>query len=144
MTPYACFCRSELSPFLPSGVARLSAPPARRLWRLCALSAEAADRLNGAPLRCAALLVPEGTCSPLWQAAQAVSYGLDGRSTLTLSSMGGGAMLCVQRSFADRLGRTVEEQELPLPGRWAPLPAADQLLLAGVWLLWGETPRAGK
>ena len=137
MTPCACFCREALSPFLPPGLIRSPAQPSLRLWQLCALAPEAADRLAGTPLRGRTLLVPYRAYCPLWQAAQVVSYGLSPRCTLTLSSMGPGAMLCVQRSFADRLGRTVEEQELPLPGPWASLPDRERLLLAGVWLLCG-------
>ena len=140
MAACACFCGRELASFLPWGVTWLSGPNDWDKWQLCALSAPAAEQMADRPLLCRTLLLPEGMYCPAWQASQVVSYGLSGRSSLTLSSMGDRDLLCVQRTLVDRSGRSVEEQELCLPRRWGRVPPADRLLLAGIWLLWGGLP----
>ncbi len=137
MAAYVCFCGREMVDALPSEVIWRPASPEDRRWDLCALSAPEAMRLADCPLRSDTLLVPEDLFSPVWQAGQVVSYGLSGRSSLTLSSMGKRDLLCVQRALADHSGRTVEEQELSLPAAWGGFSPADRLLLAGIWLLVG-------
>ena len=136
MAACVCFCGDDLAAILPEGVVRPDRHDPVNRWQLCALSASEAQRLSDRPLRCRTLLVPEGSYHPIWQARQVVSYGLSGRSSLTLSSMGDRDMLCVQRTLVDRFGQSVEEQELPLPAAWGICTPADRLLLAGVWLLW--------
>lgn len=130
MEQMVCFGASER-------LARLLPPQVQgggtACWTLCALSPEAADKMRRRTLRCRTLLAPEGVFSENWQAQQIVSYGLDRRCTLTLSSLER-PVLCVQRRLYTPLG-TVEEQELPLQGDWSELDSTSQLLLAGIWLL---------
>ena len=135
-----CFCDSRLAPELPPGITcrSLRETETPGPWELCALAPGEAEQMAGRTLRCRTLLVPEGMYQPAWQADQVVSYGLSGRSSLTLSSMDGQGVLCVQRALQDRLGQIREEQELPLPARWGKYPPAERLLLAGTWLLWGK------
>ncbi|MBE6990860.1 MAG: hypothetical protein E7426_09000 [Ruminococcaceae bacterium] len=137
MAAYVCFCGNELIPALPPDVVGGDAPGP---WVLCAMTAAGAARMANHRLICRTLLIPEGLYRPVWQAEQVVGYGLSGHSTLTLSSMGRRDMLCVQRTLTDSSGRIVEQQELPLPGRWGVFPPSDRLLLAGVWLLRGVPP----
>ena len=136
MAACVCFCGADLIPALPNGVLRPGRYSPGNHWHLCVLSVTEAQHLARYPLFCRTLLVPEGTYQPLWQAEQVVSYGLSGRSSLTLSSMGQRDMLCVQRALTDRQGQTVEEQELSLPAAWNVFSPSDRLLLAGTWLLW--------
>ena len=136
-----CFCRQPLGKLLPPGVVRghndsVTIGP----WELCALSPEWARELTDRVLRCRTLLVPEGLYCPAWQAEQVVSYGLSGRSSLTLSSMDGQGVLCVQRTLQDRQGQLIEAQELPLPEEWRGHSPLEKLMLAGVWLLWRGLP----
>jgi len=136
-----CFCHQRPGEMLPPGVARGSGNSAAAgFWELCALSPEWARELTHRVLRCRTLLVPEGTYCPTWQAQQVVSYGLSGRSSLTLSSMDGQGVLCVQRTLQDRRGQFIEAQELPLPEDWRDQPPLEKLMLAGVWLLWRGLP----
>jgi len=141
MASCVCFCDRGLAPLLPRNIDRRDRRAGENGWQLCALSPSAAERLARCPLRCKTLLLPEGAYRPVWQAQQVVSYGLSGRSSLTLSSMSDRDMLCVQRTLVDRLGRKVEGQEIPLPAGWSVLSPSERLLLAGIWLLWGETPQ---
>ncbi len=134
-----CLCREGLAGELPEGVSRSAGEGGP--WELCALSPEGAAEMAERAVRCRTLLVPEGAYRPGWQAERVVSYGLDRRSSLTLSSVDGGGVVCLQRSLTDRLGRTVEQQELLLPARWRSLAPEERLLLAGVWLLRGGLPR---
>ena len=140
MRPCVCFCRPALASCLPAGV--IVAPPSAATGKLllCAIAPDAVGQLSDIRLLCRTLLVPEGQYRPLWRAEQAVGYGLDGHSSLTLSSIGSRPMLCIQRSFSDLSGSTVEMQELALPRRWATLVPQEQLFLAGVWLLGGSLP----
>ena len=134
-----CLCSPRLGRALPAGVAVCPGAESGR-WDLCAMSPEGAARIWGRELHCRTLLGPEGIYHPMWQTAQVVSYGLGRRSSLTLSSMGGCGVLCVQRALRDRRGQTVEEQELPLLEKWNGFAPQDKLLLAGSWLLWGGLP----
>ena len=142
MASCVCFCGKELASALPPGAKRCGS---EEYWQLCGLSASEVPCLTEHPLHCRTLLVPEGTYRPIWQAEQVVSYGLSGRSTLTLSSMGQRDLLCIQRTMTDCRGRPVEAQELRLSDSWGVFFPADRLLLAGMWLLWaGAMPDAGK
>ncbi len=70
-------------------------------------------------------------------AALAVSYGLSGRNTLTLSSLGEGrASVAVQREFIALDGRAVERQELVVP-YGGDIPAELLLAQVGAALLLG-------
>jgi|GEM_PF-2184222 len=138
-----CFCRSRLAKALPEGVTASANERPGGPWELCALSPEGAEQMAHREFRCRTLLVPEGAYRQRWQAEQVVSYGLSGRSSLILSSMDGQGILCIQRALTDRRGRTVEEQELPLPAAWRDCAPQEKLLLAGVWLLWGGMPEDG-
>lgn len=140
MAACVCFCCGDIAPALPTGVIRSRRYNPGIHWHLCALSVTEAQHLAKYPLFCRTLLVPEGTYRPLWRADQVVSYGLSGRSSLTLSSMGQRDMLCVQRALVDHLGRAVEEQELSLPAAWNIFSPSDRLMLAGIWLLWNGLP----
>lgn len=140
-----CFCPRQLFPALPPEAVVRPADPARERWDLCALSGPEAMRLADCPLLCHTLLVPEGLYSPVWQAGQVVSFGLSGRSSLTLSSLDRRGLVCVQRSFTDRFGRPVEEQELCPGAGWGIFSPRDRLLLSGVWLLCrGALPDTGR
>jgi len=137
-----CFCDRRLAAALPKDLicCRGDEGETGEDWALCALSPEEAEGLTNRPLRCRTLLVPEGIFSPAWQAEQVVGYGLSGRCSLTLSSMDGQGLLCVQRELRDRGGGVVEEQELALPEEWQGYSQLERLLLAGVWLLRGGLP----
>lgn len=137
-----CFCRPQLARALPDGVTVQGGGSAGP-WDLCALSPEGAEQMAERKIRCRTLLVPERAYRNIWQARQVVSYGLSGRNSLTLSSMDGPGVLCVQRALVDCRGRTVEEQELPLPEAWRECEVWEKLLLAGVWLLKGALPESG-
>lgn len=138
MAQCVCFCDRALSPCLPKDGIRWESGNS---GMLCAISPSAAEQLITRPLYFQTLLVPEGIYSPAWQARQVVSCGLSAHSSLTLSSMDGRDMLCIQRSLADRSGHIVEPQELLLPAAWGAFPPADRLLLAGIWLYWsGSLP----
>lgn len=120
-------------------VARLLPPEAAaayaaRRWEVCALEQRSAQALQGRVLRCRTLLTPEGVWGSRWQAEQVVSYGMGRRCSLTLSSVDGRGVLCVQRRLMTGRG-PVEEQELPLCRAWAALEVQERLLLSGVWLL---------
>lgn len=144
MAACVCFCARELVSALPKQVIWRSPLPAEGRWDLCAITGPEAMRLSGTPLSCETLLVPEALYSPVWQARQVVSYGLSGRSSLTLSSMERRDLLCVRRALTAISGRTVEEQELLLPSAWGVYSPADRLLLAGTWLLSaGALPETG-
>lgn len=97
------------------------------------------------PLRCRVLLLP-GRLAPLAGAVQAgwvVSYGLDGRDTLTLSSLSPRRpCLALQRELVTLTGRCLEPQEIPLPPWPAGLSPHLLLAWAGVWLLVGTPPAA--
>jgi len=130
MEQMVCFGASErLARLLPPEIQGGGAG----FWTLCAISGDGVGQTLDRPLRCKTLLTPGGVFSSRWQAEQVVSYGLDRRCTLTLSSLEK-PVLCVQRRLDTPLG-TLEEQELPLCGRWEGFSAATQLFLAGVWLL---------
>ncbi len=86
-------------------------------------------------------LLPGGniTLARQIQAASAVSYGLGGQNTLTLSSLEGGRVsLALQRELVTVSGRTVERQELVLPYDPETDAPADYLGLVGTLLLRDE------
>ena len=91
---------------------------------------------------CRCLLVPGnmGGLAGRLHAGWVVSYGLDRRDTLTLSSMERGRLLAaLQRELVTLDGTTVEGQEFPLSnGRG--LPPVEALVCVGVQLLLGVPP----
>lgn len=90
-------------------------------------------------LQCRTVLLPggEGHLLEHIRAQNAVSYGLSGRDTLTLSSRGEGRVwLAVQRALERPDGSVLEQQEIPVRVR----PGDDELqtlVLAGAMLLLG-------
>ncbi|NLU23312.1 MAG: hypothetical protein GXW99_01050 [Clostridiales bacterium] len=105
-------------------------------WGLCVLNREGVSRLRRTKgiLRCRTLLLPED-CRLFVQTEQVVSYGLSGKNSLTLSSMGERLMLCVQRELTHLSGAVVERQELALPENWSRYPAEGVLAAMGAKLL---------
>lgn len=91
---------------------------------------------------CRCLLVP-GTMGPAageMRAGWVVSYGLDRRDTLTLSSIEPGRLCgALQRELVTLDGTTVEGQEFPLSNGWKLAPMAA-LACVGVQLLLGVPP----
>ena len=108
---------------------------AGRRWALLALTRDAASQPAPA-LRAQCLLLPGGSSPALARyAAQAVGYGFSPRDTLTLSSVRGTRLLCLQRSVVTLGGAILEPQELPLPDALAALPNEDAMLAALLQLL---------
>lgn len=95
-------------------------------------------------LVCGTVLLPGGERDLLKdiQAKSAVSYGLSGRDTITLSSREGRRLwVAVQRELVRLDGTVLERQELAvelLPG----LDTMQTLALAGAMLLMGAGPEA--
>ena len=131
MEGYACI---SLSPIHPAILRRVSAEElTSREWAFCALDPWGAQQVRGGIIRCDTLLLPDGV-GLVYQARQAVSYGLSEKNSLTLSGMEH-PFLCVQRQLQAVNGQTVEMQELPLPLGWSNYSDEQQLFLAGVHLL---------
>jgi len=136
----AFFGSGAIAELLPPSVRRLSAPEelTQRRWDLLALTRSGCVRLrpSGVACGCVTLLLP-GDQGELTQgrirAERVIGYGLSPRDSLTLSSMGEGAVLCVQRTLLRPDGGAVELQELPLPPLG--LPPEELLALYGVRLL---------
>lgn len=87
-------------------------------YDLLAVSPRAVGWAGAAALRCGTVLLP-GSAGPLagsLRAERAVSYGLNQRDTLTVSSLNGN-QICValQRGIIRLDGGVVEEQEIVLP-----------------------------
>lgn len=87
-------------------------------YDLLVVSPRAVGWAGAAALVCQTILLP-GSAGPLTgslRAARAVSYGLNPRDTLTVSSMGG-ERICValQRGLIRLDGEVVEDQEIVLP-----------------------------
>ncbi len=110
-----------------------------RPWTLLVCSRRGAEVLSRLPRRprCRTLLLPAGVRCGLSGLRQTVDFGLDKRSSLTLSSLAPQPMLCVQRQLTDIRGVPIEVQELPLPPRWTRFEAEPLLLLAAAHLLLG-------
>lgn len=93
----------------------------------------------GEPLRCHTVLLPgeQGGLLTGIHARGAVSYGLSGRDTITLSSREGRRMwVAVQRELVRLDGTVLERQELPVRiPEWA--DQMHTLALAGAMLLLG-------
>ena len=91
---------------------------AGKLYDLLVVSPRAVGWAGAAALHCHTVLLP-GSAGPLARsllARRAVSYGLNPRDTLTVSSLDG-EHICValQRGLIRLDGGTVDEQELVLP-----------------------------
>ena len=106
---------------------------------LLVVSPGATGWAGASSLSCRTALLP-GVLPVLTHAlptALAVSYGLSGRNTLTLSSLGEGrASVAVQREFIALDGRAVERQELVVPYDGC-IPAELLLAQVGAALLLG-------
>ena len=93
-------------------------------------------------LHCGTVLLP-GDCGGLldWICAQsAVSYGLSGRDTITLSSRDDHRIwVALQRELVRLDGTVLERQEISVPIREG-LDERQTLALAGAMLLLGERP----
>jgi len=110
----------------------------KAVWGLCVLNREGVLRLQKASscLRCRTLLLPENCPVQGVETEQVVSYGLSGRNSLTLSSMGEHLLLSVQRELTRLDGSVIERQELQLPSGWGRCYAPEGVLaVAGAWLL---------
>ena len=115
---------------------------AEREPRLLVIAPGACTLCGPGPIRCHTVLLPggKGGLPPEIYARGAVSYGLSGRDTITLSSREGQRMwVAVQRELVRLDGTVLERQELPVR-----IPAwADELqalVLAGAMLLLGASP----
>lgn len=102
-------------------------------YDLLVVSPRAVGWAGAAALLCQTVLLP-GSAGPVagsLRAARAVSYGLNPRDTLTVSSLNG-ERICValQRGLIRLDGEVVEEQEIVLPYRGQ----APELILARVGL----------
>lgn len=133
---------SALEAQLPIGVRRLreAGELVERRWELLALTADGCRLLRARPdvrCGCGTLLLPGDWGEVLEQVRteRAVSYGLSPRDTLTLSSLGRRAVVCVQRTLLRPDGVSVEMQELPVERDG--LPPELLLVLAGLRLLGG-------
>lgn len=111
---------------------------AGRDYDLLVVSPLALGWAGSGTLSCAAALLPGGLAplTRLLPARLAVSYGLGGANTLTLSSLEHNrAAVAVQREFAALNGSLIERQELILPYR--DTTPERFLVCAGVRLLLG-------
>ena len=107
---------------------------------LLVVSPGAVGWAGAAAIYCRTALLPDsaGVLARSLLADRAVSYGLSGRDTITLSSLEEDKIcVCVQREIIRLDGGLVERQELILPRREEESP---ELLLArvGVYLLLGR------
>jgi hypothetical protein len=131
---------AALCQLLPEGVRKLSDPEELRekRWDLLALTRDGCGILEGGTLicGCGTLLLP-GDLGALAlgrvRAERVIGYGLSSRDSLTLSSLGEQAVLCVQRQLPRPDGGTVEPQEIPLPA--LELKPEELLAVFGVRLL---------
>lgn len=92
------------------------------------------------PLVCQTVLLPGGCCGllPQIRAKSAVSYGLSGRDTITLSSRRGGRLwVAVQRELVRPDGTVLERQELAVREEDG-LDTMHTLALTGAQLLLGQ------
>lgn len=91
---------------------------AGREYDLLVVSPRAAGWAGAAALGCETVLLP-GTAAPFFRslrAQRAVSYGLNPRDTITVSSIEGGRIcVALQRGLIRLDGNVVEEQEIVLP-----------------------------
>lgn len=94
------------------------------------------------PLRCGTVLLPGGESGLLQyiRARSAVSYGLSGRDTITLSSRQKDRLwVAVQRELVRLDGTVLERQEVPVPVGQGE-DAMEVLAVAGALLLLGAEP----
>lgn len=91
---------------------------AGEVYDLLVVSPRAVGWAGGAALCCGTVLLP-GSAGPLagsLRAKRAVSYGLNQKDTLTVSSLNGERIsVALQRSLIRLDGSVVEEQEIVLP-----------------------------
>lgn len=86
-------------------------------------------------LKCRFLLTPEKAPAEFADAGCIVTYGMSGRSTLTISSIRGGEdMIAVQREVPTVTGHIIERQEISVSGGGEP---ERILALEGTMLLLG-------
>lgn len=98
-----------------------------------------AGTLAGPPMQVRYLLLPDGM-QPVIQADCAVSYGLSGRDSITVSSLQEDSMaLSLQRELVTVSGHVLERQELLLP-HISGLSAEEALAVYGALLLLGAAP----
>lgn len=92
------------------------------------------------PAACRILLTPGSVASPGIRADCLVSYGMSERSSITLSSIDGDALvLTIQRELLTVCGEIIDRQDIPL----RPVPGAspgDMLAASGALLLLGLDP----
>jgi hypothetical protein len=136
----AFFAADEaLKALLPRGVhcPATAEELAERAWTLLALTGEGCRRLEeaGLLLCCHTLILPGewGALAERCRARQVVTCGLSSRESLTFSSLGESAMVCLQRQLLRPDGGSVEPQELPAPALLC--PAEDYLPAAALHLL---------
>ena len=119
-------------------IIRAEAPAALADAALLIVAPDAENPPDSVLLRPRLALLPGWDAAPrrAVRAACAVSYGLGGQNTLTLSSMVGGTVsVALQRELLTLSGRTVERQEWVLP-RERDMDTADRFLcLVGALLL---------
>lgn len=87
-------------------------------YDLLAVSPRAVGWAGAAALHCATVLLPgsAGTLASALRAERAVSYGLNPKDTLTVSSLNGEQIsVALQRGLIRLDGEVVEEQEIVLP-----------------------------
>lgn len=110
---------------------------------LLVVSPGAVGWAGASSITCRRALLPGGSAALIraLPGVDILSYGLSGRSTITLSGLNEGvAAVAVQREFPDLRGISVERQELVLPFDGSTTP---ELLLAqvGAALLLGRLPQ---
>ena len=95
--------------------------------------------LPGIPQQVRYLLLPDGM-QPVIRADCAVSYGLSGRDSITVSSLGENTMaISLQRELVTVSGHVLERQELLLP-QISDLSAEETLAVYGALLLLDAAP----
>lgn len=111
-----------------------------REWDLLALTRGASSAPPRVAPRAKTILLP-GDGDPALarraHALQLIGYGFSSRDTLTLSSLAGGRLLCLQRSLLTPDGVLLEPQELPLPASLPAMSDEDALLVGALRLLCG-------
>ena len=118
------------------------AVPADREPSLLVIASGAQLVPEGSPLRCGTVLLPGGESGLLQyiQARSAVSYGLSGRDSITLSSRRKGCLwVAVQRELVRLDGTVLERQEMPVSVGQGE-DALEVLAVAGALLLLGAEP----
>ncbi len=108
---------------------------------LLVISARCAKRLptECKRIRCGVCLMPEGFLGNV-EAGSAVSYGMSGRSSVTLSSIKEKeCVLTLQRDVYTVSGKMIERQDIPLPRR-GKISAENIMAAAASLLIMGVSP----